>query len=583
MRSKGSESRFRRASACAIIAACLGFPLLFTTCRSTETTQKPKPAATEAKIQSNQAALTTAVQTTLEGRADFSPLVFPGSPLLRWQESEQLVPPVSLKADEWTTVTYRFTKTGQFSGGPYQGGVLVLVSRSDDGPCKGEGCDDDFNWRFAKLGNRMVFLSRVSNGALGYRTPQANPFLKLGWSAETDSEFTIPSLEYPKTICGSSKRQELRFLREGFGLPALEKMKLVFRHETLGNVYESRYFYIFRPDGTLLQFEYVPDISGDDVAWTDSAPRADALYAVSRPDPEWANAEFEVPPSLIAASDVDFHADLRQAGRAKTGDAIFTLKDPEHPFLKKRYAEYVEHYREPVDQGDWSIEVPSRKPGPRNRVNYREFVQGVPVFFWKDPFDRLTCFYNSDFLPLDMAEPVIYLYPTATTRVSVRVRPAGGVQASSPPYENGWSVTAEPSGRILAGSKGQPFPYLFWEGLGSPLAVAQNGPVVARAEVSRFLQTTLPRLGLTALETQDFVAAWLPRFSDSPYYLISFLPPPLIDELAPLEVSPAPDTVIRVLMDYRPLRKPVPATELELPAPPVRRGFTVVEWGGIRR
>jgi len=58
---------------------------------------------------------------------------------------------------------------------------------------------------------------------------------------------------------------------------------------------------------------------------------------------------------------------------------------------------------------------------------------------------------------------------------------------------------------------------------------------------------------------------------------------PMIDELAPLEVSPAPDTVIRVLMDYRPLRKPVPATELELPAPPVRRGFTVVEWGGIRR
>jgi len=583
MRSRASEKRFRNALSCALIATCLGLPLLFTACRSAETTREPKPAAPKAKVEYSQTAPTSAAQTTAEGQVDWSAPAFPTSPLLRWQRPEQFVPPVTLKEEEWMTVTYGLTKTGHFLGGPYQGGVLVLVRRSDDGPCKGEGCDADFNWRFAKLGNRMVFLSRISNGPLEHLTPQTNPFLKLGWSVETDSEFTIPSLEYPKTIQGSSPRQMLRFLREGSDAPILDKTKMAFRHEALGNVYEAGYFYVYRPDGTSLQFEYVPDISGDDVAWTDPAPRTDALYALSRPDPEWSTGRFEVPPSLIAASDLDFHADLRQAGRAKTGDPIFTLKDPEHPFLKKRYVEYVEHYREPIDQGDGSIEVPSRKPGPRTRVDYREFIQGVPVFFWKDPFDRLTCFYNADFLPLDMAEPVIYLYPITVTRVSVRVRPAGGVQASSPPYENGWSVTAEPSGRILAGSKGRSFPYLFWEGLGSPLAVSQNGSVVARAEVNSFLQTTLSRLGLTAHETQDFVAAWLPRFSDSPYYLISFVPQPLIDDLAPLEISPAPDTIIRVLMDYRPLRKPVPATGVELPVPPRRRGFTVVEWGGIRR
>jgi len=88
---------------------------------------------------------------------------------------------------------------------------------------------------------------------------------------------------------------------------------------------------------------------------------------------------------------------------------------------------------------------------------------------------------------------------------------------------------------------------------------------------------------LNGKETEDFTAAWLPRFSGSPFYLITFLPESIIDAMAPLEVSPRPDTVIRVLMDYRPLRRPLPVAAVELPAPPVRRGFTVVEWGGISR
>jgi hypothetical protein len=52
--------------------------------------------------------------------------------------------------------------------------------------------------------------------------------------------------------------------------------------------------------------------------------------------------------------------------------------------------------------------------------------------------------------------------------------------------------------------------------------------------------------------------------------------------LAPLTISPRPDTVIRVFMDYQVLAQPIKVKE-QLIKTPARRGFTVVEWGGAIR
>ena len=49
----------------------------------------------------------------------------------------------------------------------------------------------------------------------------------------------------------------------------------------------------------------------------------------------------------------------------------------------------------------------------------------------------------------------------------------------------------------------------------------------------------------------------------------------------PLDINPNPDTVIRVLMTYKGLDKPIEGiAEQQLPTTPTRDGFTVVEWGG---
>lgn len=51
-----------------------------------------------------------------------------------------------------------------------------------------------------------------------------------------------------------------------------------------------------------------------------------------------------------------------------------------------------------------------------------------------------------------------------------------------------------------------------------------------------------------------------------------------------MTVLPKPQTVIRVFLDWEPLFTPpqTPMEPQEIPIPPVRTGFTLVEWGGLK-
>ena len=47
----------------------------------------------------------------------------------------------------------------------------------------------------------------------------------------------------------------------------------------------------------------------------------------------------------------------------------------------------------------------------------------------------------------------------------------------------------------------------------------------------------------------------------------------------PLEINPNPDTLIRILMTFKGLEKPIDIEEQQL-VTPKRTGFVAVEWGG---
>lgn len=179
-----------------------------------------------------------------------------------------------------------------------------------------------------------------------------------------------------------------------------------------------------------------------------------------------------------------------------------------------------------------------------------------------------------------LGKPAIYLYPQEETEVFVNVKLAQGqFDVTEPALGDGWRVTARPDG-VLTDETGQNWPYLFWEASCSAQFDFSQGFVVPGRQAEEFLLLSLGKLGLNAQETADFMEFWLPQLEENPYNLIAFQQQAYTD-LARLEIDPAPDSLIRVFMAWKPIDKPMEILPQPLQAP-ARQGFTVVEWGGSR-
>lgn len=176
------------------------------------------------------------------------------------------------------------------------------------------------------------------------------------------------------------------------------------------------------------------------------------------------------------------------------------------------------------------------------------------------------------------AKPVIYLYPEEETAVTVALDYGGMLTCTYPAAQDGvWTVTASPDG-TLRDEEGQEYSYLFWEGTCAASYDFSEGFCVSGADTAAFLEEALSSLGLNRREANEFIVYWLPQMEQNPYNLISFQAEAYTDH-ARLEISPRPDSVLRVFMAWKALDEPVELPAQTLPAF-VRTGFTVVEWGG---
>ncbi|MGN0402885.1 MAG: hypothetical protein ACI4HQ_11615 [Acetatifactor sp.] len=185
--------------------------------------------------------------------------------------------------------------------------------------------------------------------------------------------------------------------------------------------------------------------------------------------------------------------------------------------------------------------------------------------------------YRFDFERPAVDKPVIYLYPEEDTEVSVSLEMKDAIlKCTYPEYKNGWKVIAKPDGTLFA--EGREYNYLFWEAEALFPFTLKSGTCVAGKDTCKFLEERLAQLGLNDKEQEDFITYWLPKMQAHPYNMISFQ----TDEYAEhfrLEVTPKPDTIIRVFMTYKASEVYVDMKPEEI-ATPVRTGFTVVEWGG---
>jgi len=185
-----------------------------------------------------------------------------------------------------------------------------------------------------------------------------------------------------------------------------------------------------------------------------------------------------------------------------------------------------------------------------------------------------------------VAKPVIYLYPEETTECYVSLDFEGTLTCTYPSYdeEYGWHITAAPDGTLTDTVTGRQYDYLFWEGESALLDGFDNAICVRGCDTAMFLEEYLDACGLTYSEIDDFISYWLPHMESNEYNLISF-PAREYEEMASLNVSPEPDTMIRVYMVFTPLYEEVEIPEeqqLVWPERTNRSGFTVVEWGGSR-
>ena len=211
-----------------------------------------------------------------------------------------------------------------------------------------------------------------------------------------------------------------------------------------------------------------------------------------------------------------------------------------------------------------------------------QFQAKHAVFLTKNGFGELVIYQDSKFLSGGgCGKPVVYLYPTRTTNVNVSV--GADIRQSEPAYPTGgWKqVLAQPNGQLTY--QGQDYPNLFWEGIGhGQYPIISSGTVVRGSEAVATIRHQLFEQGLKPNEINDFMDYWQPRLPQTAYVRLTWFNTKQMDQLAPLTILPKPTTSIRVFLDFQGLDRQIPLAKQQLSAP-ARKGFTVVEWGGLDR
>lgn len=190
-------------------------------------------------------------------------------------------------------------------------------------------------------------------------------------------------------------------------------------------------------------------------------------------------------------------------------------------------------------------------------------------------------FYESVMMPNTIAyKPIIYLYPNEEMKLSVKLVNSENITCSYPKYVNNWNVFAKPNGDLLDLNTGRSLYSLYYESKNVvKFDVKEDGFIVKGEDAAKFLEEKLAILGLNEREAEEFIIYWLPKLESNKYNYIRFATKEEINENMPLEFSLKPDTLIRVLMTYKGLEKPMDVQEQQL-VTPSRTGFVAVEWGG---
>ena len=179
-----------------------------------------------------------------------------------------------------------------------------------------------------------------------------------------------------------------------------------------------------------------------------------------------------------------------------------------------------------------------------------------------------------------LKKPVIYVYPEKPMEVSVSINiTKGKFSVVYPKFNEGnnsWKIKANPNGDIEINNR--KYPYLFYECDSYFNQETNEGFIVDENNAETFLKEKLKFLGLNDKEKTDFITFWLPVLLKNKLSLCSFQSKEFFEHI-PMNVSPKPDTLIRIFLTIKKIDAPIEVKEQKLERHE-RKGFTVVEWGG---
>ena len=166
------------------------------------------------------------------------------------------------------------------------------------------------------------------------------------------------------------------------------------------------------------------------------------------------------------------------------------------------------------------------------------------------------------------------------TEVTVKLANKDKLTTVYPEYNDIWKMIAYPDGTLIDEKTGREYYSLYYESENTKeYDGLKDGFVVKNEDIVKFLEEKLSILGLNDKEAEEFIIYWLPKLQQNEYVYFRFQTMEEIEENMPLLISPKPDTIIRIMMEWKGLDEYVKVQEQQLTQVD-REGFTVVEWGG---
>ena len=209
---------------------------------------------------------------------------------------------------------------------------------------------------------------------------------------------------------------------------------------------------------------------------------------------------------------------------------------------------------------------------------YGQFEEGPGVEYYFNPETKKVKKYELEYIG-GYAKPVLYLYPEEKTDITVNFEKEENLTTTYPKFKDEWKVTAYPNGDLYD-ENGKYYYGLYWEEDSNHKVDFQEGFYVSKENAISFLEEKLSIIGLNDKERNEFIMYWLPILEKNEHNLVYFELTEERDSFNKLEISPKPDSLLRMAIHVKKVDKKTNIKEQKLTSFE-RTGFTAVEWGGI--